>query len=344
MQNKNRPIAIWLLTGCLLIFLMVAIGGMTRLTHSGLSMVEWNMFIGSTPPGSEVEWEELFDKYKQYPEYKLVNFNIDLEEFKSIYFWEYSHRLFGRMIGLVFIIPFLWFWIKGKIGKSLMPKLLLILSMGAFQGFLGWYMVKSGLVKEPDVSHYRLAAHLITAFITFAYTFWVALDLLDVKKLQRANYPINRYLKVLLLLVIVQIVWGAYVAGLNAGKIYNSWPKMGEDWVADSVVAMKPLWINFVEGMAGVQFIHRYLAYAVVALILFIFYKGKRSELIMGQTASLNILLSAVILQFVLGVFTLIHAVPIGLGLLHQLGAFLLLGSVVFAMHKFKLPTVASST
>lgn len=341
MQNKNRPIAIWLLTGCLLIFMMVAIGGLTRLTHSGLSMVEWNLFMGSVPPSSEADWQGLFDKYKQYPEYQLVNFNISLDEFKSIFYWEYGHRMFGRLIGLVFIVPFLWFLAKGYIDKKLMPKLLLILFMGGFQGFLGWYMVKSGLVKEPDVSHYRLAAHLVTAFITFAYTFWVALDLLDYKKLQRANYQINRMLKFLLLVVIVQIIWGAYVAGLNAGMVYNSWPKMGDSWIAESVTAMEPFWINFIEGMAGVQFIHRYLAYIVIGLILYIFFKGKKSELIKGQSVSLNILLVAVGVQFLLGVFTLLYAVPISLGLLHQLGAFVLLGSVVFAMHKFKLPSIA---
>jgi cytochrome c oxidase assembly protein subunit 15 len=304
-------------------------------------MVEWNLFMGSVPPTTDADWQELFEKYKQYPEYKLVNFNIEMDEFKSIFYWEYGHRMFGRLIGLVFIVPFLWFWIKGNVSKKLMPRLLLILFMGGFQGFLGWYMVKSGLVKEPDVSHYRLAAHLITAFITFAYTFWVALDLLDAKKLQRAHYGINRSLKMLLILVLIQIVWGAYVAGLNAGKVYNSWPKMGEQWIADGVTAMQPFWLNFVEGIAGVQFLHRYLAYLVVGLILYLYFKGKGLDLIKGQKVAMNVLLITVSLQFVLGVFTLLYAVPISLGLFHQLGAFLLLGSVVFAMHKFKLPTIA---
>lgn len=336
MQKKDRPIVIWLLTGCLLIFLMVAIGGMTRLTHSGLSMVEWNLFMGSIPPTTEANWQELFEKYQQYPEYKLVNFNISLDEFKSIFYWEYGHRMFGRLIGLVFIIPFLWFWFRGKISKTLMPKLILILIMGGFQGFLGWYMVKSGLIKEPDVSHYRLAMHLTTAFLTFAYTFWVALGLIYPKqKKPSITSGIRKWLNALLLILITQIVWGAYVAGLNAGKVYNSWPKMGEKWIADGVTAMEPFWTNFFEGLAGVQFVHRYLAYLVVALVVIVFIKSRKLSLSNSQQKGITFLLAAVSFQFILGIVTLLYAVPISLGLLHQLGAFILLGAVVYALQRF---------
>lgn len=336
MQKKDRPIVIWLFSGCLLIFIMVAIGGMTRLTHSGLSMVEWNLFIGSVPPTTEAHWVELFDKYKQYPEYQLVNFNISIDEFKSIFYWEYGHRMFGRLIGLVFIFPFLFFWIRKKISKQLMPKLLIILGMGAFQGFLGWYMVKSGLVKEPDVSHYRLAMHLITAFITFAYTFWVALSLIYPKTQNGSETKgLKKWLQLLLGLVLVQILWGAYVAGLNAGKVYNSWPKMGDQWIAEGVTAMEPWWHNFVEGLAGVQFVHRYLAYVVVGLILFIYFRARKLKLVSSQLKGLNFLLIAVGFQFVLGIFTLIYSVPTTLGLLHQLGAFVLLATAVFSLQQF---------
>jgi cytochrome c oxidase assembly protein subunit 15 len=334
MTKTNKPIVIWLFSGCFLIFIMVAIGGLTRLTHSGLSMVEWNLF-GSSAPSSDADWQILFDKYKQYPEYQQINFNFSLSEFKSIFYWEYSHRMFGRMIGLVFIVPFLWFLIKKKISKELMPKLVLLLFMGGFQGLLGWYMVKSGLVKDPDVSHYRLAMHLVTAFITFAYTFWVALGLIYSEKI-RANQFIKRLIWVLLPLVLIQIIWGAYVAGLNAGMVYNTWPKMGDLWVAEGVSAMKPWWANFVEGIAGVQFIHRYLAYLVVAIVLIAFFRGRKTELEATQRKALNVLVFAVSCQFVLGVFTLILQVPITLGLLHQLGAFVLLGASVFALHRFR--------
>lgn len=333
MTKTNKPIVIWLFTGCLLIFIMVAIGGLTRLTHSGLSMVEWNLF-GSTPPSSDADWQILFDKYKQYPEYQQINFNFSLEEFKSIFYWEYGHRMFGRMIGVVFIIPFLWFLIRRKISKPLLPKLILLLIMGGFQGLLGWYMVKSGLVKNPDVSHYRLAMHLVTAFITFAYTFWVALGLIYPGKV-KADHKLKKLMWIILPVVLIQIIWGAYVAGLNAGMIYNTWPKMGETWIAESVTAMSPWWANFFEGLAGVQFVHRYLAYAVVALVLIAFFRGRKIELLSSQRKALNVLVLAVSCQFILGVFTLMFAVPITLGLLHQLGAFILLGSSVYALHRF---------
>tara|TARA_R110002072_G_scaffold239261_6_gene397220 strand:+ start:633 stop:1676 length:1044 start_codon:yes stop_codon:yes gene_type:complete len=337
-KNSSRSIAYWLLTGCVLIFLMVAIGGITRLTNSGLSMVEWNLFMGSVPPSSDADWNELFDKYKQYPEYQLVNFNITLDEFKSIFFWEYFHRMFGRLIGLVFIIPFLWFLFKKKISKALMPKLILILILGAFQGFLGWYMVKSGLVKDPDVSHYRLAMHLTTAFLTFAYTFWVALSLLYPNEQLSTNKNLNsikRYLKVFMLVLLVQIVWGAYVAGMNAGKIYNTWPLMGDSWMPESVTAMTPLWMNFFENIAGVQFFHRYLAYAVIGLVVLIYFKSRKLKLELSQSKGINALLIVVSFQFLLGILTVIYAVPLSLGLLHQLGAFLLLGATVFALQRF---------
>jgi len=333
MKKENRPIVIWLLTGCLLIFIMVAIGGMTRLTHSGLSMVEWNLF-GSAPPSTEAHWETLFDKYKQYPEYQQVNFNFSLEEFKRIFWWEYIHRQFGRFMGLVFIIPFVWFWMKGKLSKSLKPKLIFMLFLGGGQGLLGWYMVQSGLKQMPDVSHYRLAMHLITAFLTFAYTFWVALGLIYPKKVASPK-GMKKLIVWTFVLLVVQIIWGAYVAGLNAGKMYNTWPMMGDDWIPEAVTAMKPLWHNFVEGIAGVQFIHRYLAYVVYALVVYLFVKGRKLDVSNSQRKGLSFLFFAVNLQFILGVFTLLYAVPVSLGLLHQLGAFVLLGGMVYSLHRF---------
>lgn len=334
MEKENKPIVIWLLTGCLLIFIMVAIGGITRLTHSGLSMVEWNLF-GSTPPSTEAHWEELFDKYKQYPEYQRVNFNFSVEEFKRIFWWEYIHRTFGRFLGVVFIVPFLWFWMKKKLSKELKPRLILILVLGAIQGMLGWYMVKSGLKQMPNVSHYRLAIHLITAFLTFAYTFWVALGLIYPKKpvSQRGMKPL---LIVTFFLLVIQIIWGAYVAGLHAGKVYNTWPLMGDSLMPEAVTAIKPLWHNFVEGLAGVQFVHRYLAFVVYGMICVIFIVGQARELNTTQSKGLKFLFFAVTLQFFLGVFTLLYAVPLALGLLHQLGAFILLGGMVYSLHSFR--------
>ena len=317
---------------------MVIVGGLTRLTNSGLSMVEWNLFMGSVPPTSQADWQLLFEKYKQYPEYKQVNFNIGLEEFKNIFYWEYFHRILGRLIGLVFIIPFIWFLIKKRIARNLLPKLLFILFLGGFQGFLGWYMVKSGLVKNPDVSHYRLAMHLVTAFITFAYTLWVALGLINSGREYDNSVTyvaIRRLLKVLLIVLFIQIIWGAYVAGLNAGKVYNTWPKMGSEWIASSVTAMKPWWLNFIEGIAGVQFLHRYIAYLVLGLVIFIYLKAKNELLSDSQSMGLKAMVITVIIQLLLGIITLVYAVPVVLGVLHQLGAFILLGTVVYNIYQF---------
>ena len=332
--KNNKPIIFWLLTGCLLIFIMVAIGGLTRLTHSGLSMVEWNLF-GSSPPANEGDWEILFNKYKQYPEYQKVNFNFNLSEFKSIFYWEYGHRMFGRFIGLVFILPFFWFLLRRKISKPLLPKLILLLILGSFQGILGWYMVKSGLKSNPDVSHYRLAMHLTTAFLTFAYTFWVALGLIYPSK-NKSSSTIKIWLQILFPTVVIQIIWGAYVAGLNSGKVYNTWPKMGDKWIAESVTAMEPWYTNFIEGISGVQFIHRYLAYIVVGIVFLIYFKAKKISLSLSQEWGVKALVIAVSMQFFLGIITLVMAVPVTLGLLHQLGAFILLGAVVFGLHRFK--------
>lgn len=337
MENQqNKPIIIWLLTGCLLIFLMVIIGGITRLTNSGLSMVDWNPIMGFIPPLNEVDWNVAFEKYKLYPEYQLVNYHFTLNEFKSIFFWEYFHRLIGRVIGVVFLIPFIYFLSKKMLQKKLFIQCLMLFGMGGLQGFIGWWMVKSGLVKDPDVSHIRLAIHLITAFLTFAYTFWVALGLMYSDE-KRKNFKTLRVILYFIFgVTVLQIIYGAFVAGLNAGFVMNTFPKMGDQWINDSVTALSPIWLNFVEGIGGVQFIHRYLAYLVVGLIVYFVVRSRKYELSVRQKNSTNILLYAVLFQFLLGVFTLILSVPVWLGVLHQLGAFLLLTAIVYSSHAFK--------
>lgn len=335
-NNSHKSVIIWLLTGCALIFLMVVIGGITRLTESGLSMVDWKLFMGMIPPLSEQDWLETFNQYKQFPEYREVNFMFTLEEFKSIFFWEYLHRLIGRIVGLVFIIPFVYFLLTKKITGKLSRQSIVILFMGAFQGFLGWWMVKSGLIDNPDVSHYRLAAHLIAAFLTFAYTFWVALSLIY-KDEERPNVPFMRkWIMVLFVATVIQIIYGAFVAGLNAGFVMNTYPKMGDSWIAESVTAMEPFWINFIDGIGGVQFVHRTLAHIVVGLVLFLLLKSSKFEMNKIQTNSLIALLVIIFVQFMLGVFTLLYAVPVWLGVTHQVGAFFLLGTVVYALSSFR--------
>lgn len=314
---------------------MVVVGGITRLTQSGLSMTDWNLVTGTIPPIGDEAWAAEFAKYQQSPEYKELNAHFSISDFKQIFWWEYIHRLLGRLIGVVFVVPFVWFLIKKQIPRSLLPKLLLILAMGGFQGFLGWFMVKSGLVNEPHVSHYRLAAHLITAFLTFAYTLWVALSLFfgDAKADFRQR-GLARLTQALFGVVLVQIIYGAFVAGLKAGVYYPTWPKMGAEWFPSGITAMQPMYRNFIEGIAGVQFLHRYIAYVVVLLVAIIWVKSLKKRLQFSQRYAVNALAVMVLVQFYLGVLTIINEVPIYLGVLHQAGAFLLFGASVFALHR----------
>lgn len=336
MKKDNKKVIYWLLTGCVLIFIMVVVGGITRLTHSGLSISNYKLISGTIPPMNEVEWQEAFEIYKQYPEYQKLNNHFDLEEFKDIYFWEWLHRVIGRLIGLVFFIPFLYFLITKQLTKSTIKKSIVLLCMGAFQGFLGWYMVKSGLVDRPDVSHYRLAAHLTTAFITFAYTFWVALDLIFPSK-KEINKKFRNLVRIGLAVLLLQIIYGAFVAGLDAGFIHNHWPMMSEGkFIHETVyIEQNPLYKNFIEGKSGVQFVHRTLAYVVVIFVLIIWYKAKQIQLTNHQNKGINALFIMVGVQFLLGVLTIIYGVPVWLGVLHQVGAFFLLSVMTFTLHRF---------
>ncbi|MEM9025267.1 MAG: COX15/CtaA family protein, partial [Bacteroidota bacterium] len=237
---------------------MVVVGGITRLTHSGLSMVEWHLFMGSVPPLNETAWQEVFDKYQQFPEFQQLNDQFTLADFKSIFWWEYIHRLLGRMVGVVFLVPFLIFLVRKKLDRPMIVKLSIMFGMGAFQAFLGWFMVKSGLVKEPRVSHFRLAAHLITAFLTCTYIFWVALgEVYKLRPVRNDSSSLRKPAKVLFALLIIQIVWGAFVAGMRAGLVHNTFPMMDDQWVHEAAFAMAPWWENFLNGKSGVQLVHR---------------------------------------------------------------------------------------
>ncbi|OAB81488.1 COX15/CtaA family protein [Cochleicola gelatinilyticus] len=335
-MKDNKKVIYWLLTGCVLIFIMVVVGGITRLTHSGLSISNYKLISGTIPPMNEVEWQEAFDLYKQYPEYQKLNNHFGLEDFKDIYFWEWFHRVIGRFIGVVFIIPFLYFLIRKQLTKPTIKKCIVLLLLGGFQGFLGWYMVSSGLVDRPDVSHYRLAMHLTTAFITFAYTLWVALDLwYPVKK--EIDTGFRNLIRWGLVVLIIQIIWGAFVAGLDAGWIHNHWPLMNDGKLIHETVTIEqqPVWKNFVEGKSGVQFVHRYLAYIVVAFIAVIGYRSRKHTKTLQQKTGIQLLVALVVLQFLLGVCTLIFQVPVVLGVLHQVVAFFLLAAMTFSLHRF---------
>ncbi len=336
MKKDSKKVIYWLLTGCVLIFIMVIVGGITRLTHSGLSISNYKLISGTIPPMNEAEWNAAFELYKQYPEYQKINNQFTLQDFKDIYFWEWLHRVIGRFIGVVFILPFVYFLIRKQLTKPTIKKSLILMLLGGFQGFLGWFMVKSGLIDRPDVSHYRLAMHLIAAFITFAYTFWVALDLIYPDK-KVIDIKFRNLIRWTLGVLLLQIIYGGFVAGLDAGLLHNHWPLMNDGaLIHESVyIEQSPVIKNFVEGKSGVQFIHRYLAYIVVGLIAFIWYRSRQIEKNTIQTISIHIILVIVCIQFILGVFTLLYRVPITLGILHQIVAFFLLGAMTFSLHRF---------
>src|SRR5687768_6960674 len=251
-SNDRRAVAAWLLVCAALVFLIVVVGGVTRLTRSGLSIVEWQPLIGALPPLSEAHWQELFAKYRQTPEFRLVNFDMTLEGFKTIFWWEYAHRLLGRLIGLVFFLPLLYFLWKGKIDKPLAWKLFGIFLLGGLQGALGWFMVKSGLVDDPRVSHFRLTAHLGVALAIFAAQFWIALGLLFPR-----NQPVVKQAAALPLIIFLMALTGGMVAGLRAGYAYNTFPLMNGHFVPPEILALEPWWQNFFYNMATVQFVHR---------------------------------------------------------------------------------------
>ena len=336
MQYKcDRSIIIWLLIVCLMIFSMVIIGGITRLTDSGLSMVEWKPLMGAIPPLSAVEWDRVFNLYKQYPEYQKVNAGMTLSEFKFIFFWEYFHRLFGRLIGIVFLLPYLYFLIKKKLPKSLNRRLFIAFFLGGLQGFMGWYMVKSGLVDRPDVSHFRLAAHFGLALIIIGYIFWIIFDQIELSSEDFIFYPkLYKSILILLLILSVQIIYGAFVAGLDAGLAYNTFPKMGTQWVAEKVFSNIPIWKDFIENSATIQFTHRTLGWLVLILSIYIFIIGKNVTNRV-QKRSLNYLSIMVLVQFVLGVMTLLMMVPISIASAHQGGAVILLILTLRALYNF---------
>lgn len=337
-MNKDKAIIYWLLSGCILVFIMVIVGGITRLTNSGLSMTDWHLVTDTLPPLSEEKWQEAFDAYKQFPEYQKINKhnNFQLVDYKFIYFWEWFHRFIGRIIGLVFIVPFLYFWINKRIDKATLKKCFVLLGMGALQGFFGWFMVKSGLIDNPDVSHYRLSLHLTFAFLTFAYTLWVALDLIySDRKLVLVG--LKKLARITMIFLLIQIIYGGFVAGLNAGLIHNHWPLMSDgEFFHESIMLEKNSWLaRFTEGKSGVQFIHRTMAYIVVGLILYLYFKSKKFALTPQQQTGSNALVILVFLQFALGVFTLLYNVPLWLGLIHQIMAFILLTAMTYTLHRF---------
>ncbi|MDO9486889.1 MAG: COX15/CtaA family protein [Sphingomonadaceae bacterium] len=327
-RDRPRAIATWLLALAALVFLMIVVGGITRLTESGLSMVRWEPISGIVPPLDDAQWQAEFDAYKAYPEYRQINRGMSLAEFKAIYFWEYLHRVLGRLIGLAFALPLAWFALRRAIPRGYGPRLLVLLGLGGLQGFIGWWMVASGLVDRPDVAHDRLATHLTLALVIFAALIWTALDLREEGRPAAAR-PAG-WVPFFVPLLFLQMIWGAFVAGLNGGYAFNTWPLMGDSFMPPHVAeTARQALANLANDPVAAQFVHRTLAIVVALFALHIAAKLWRA----GAGSRAVALGLAVLMQFALGVATLLSGVNIVLGVAHQAGAAVLLAATIWAAH-----------
>jgi cytochrome c oxidase assembly protein subunit 15 len=336
-QDQQRLIALWLLICCAAVFAMVVLGGVTRLTGSGLSMVKWEPITGILPPMSQEQWGKVFELYQGSPEYKLKNLGMSLDAFKSIFWLEYAHRVLGRMIGFIFFVPLVVFVITRRVSSFLLPKLIFVFVLGGLQGLLGWYMVQSGLVEDPYVSQYRLTAHLGLAFVIYVYMFWVALDLLYPRNVATAANASSQHAVLaglITLLVFVTALSGGFVAGTHAGLAYNTFPTMAGQWIPDGLFTYEPLWRNFFENVTTIQFDHRILATLVFGLILAFWWTTRRISAPPRLVIARHLLLAAACLQVALGISTLLLVVPTALAAAHQGGALLLLTVAVFVLHE----------
>jgi heme a synthase len=341
-----RALRLWLGVLALLIVAMILIGGVTRLTDSGLSITEWQPILGAIPPLSEADWQEAFAAYQKIPEYTELKRGMSLDEFKTIYWWEWAHRFLGRLIGAAFFVPFVVFWLAGYIPRALLPRLIFLFLLGGFQGAVGWYMVKSGLVERTDVSQYRLAAHFGIALVILGYTLWLLFGLSE-----RPTCAHSRgaawVAGVVLALIFVQMLAGALVAGLDAGMGFNTWPLIDGAFVPPGLGEASPWYLNLFENPLTVQFDHRMLGYAVVAATLgqAVWLALKRAPQLLIWSASTLALFA--VLQAVIGVWTLLLAVPITLGLAHQAGAIALFAAALYHVwlaRRQPIPAVPTQT
>ncbi len=317
MTTLSLPVRRWLFVCAAAIFIMIVIGGITRLTGSGLSMTDWHPIHGVVPPLNEMQWQEEFGNYKLSPEYQKINKGMSLAAFKQIFFWEYIHRLWGRFIGIIFIVPLLWFVAKKQIPRKYTLPLFGLFVLGGLQGVIGWWMVYSGLIDRPEVSHYRLATHLSMAFLLYACCLWLA-----IKPRHSAPRKQRNQLFVILFLYIITAFIGAFVAGLKAGLIYNEFPFMGEGLVPSEMWFYQPWWQNFLVNEATIQFTHRWLAVITWLAVAYLVWKHR--------SKSALVLLGFVTLQVILGIATLLYNVPVSLGVLHQANAAIVLGCIVW--------------
>jgi len=343
-QRSQRQVAAWLLLCCTTLFILVVVGGITRLTHSGLSIVEWQPLVGTLPPLSEQAWRETFQKYQQTPEYRKVNLGMSLEEFKDIFWWEYGHRLLGRTIGLIYLVPFLYFLLSGKLDRTRVWQLGGMFLLGGLQGALGWYMVKSGLVDNPRVSQYRLTAHLGLAIASYAAMLWVALGLLTPRGAPPRGTArrLWRFSLVLTAIVLGMFLSGGLVAGVRAGLAYNTFPLMNGYWIPPQLLLLEPWYSNFFDNAATVQFGHRLLALLLAALVWWFWWRSRHVTLTPRARRWCDALPAVLILQLTLGIVTLLLVVPVALGVAHQAGALLLLTTALVVTHELRTTTASS--
>ena len=336
---------IWLWTIAAMTFVVLVVGGITRLTQSGLSMVDWQPLVGVVPPLTETHWAETFDRYQDFPEYQQLRQGMTLAEFKVIFFWEYLHRVVARLIGLVFLIPFVFFWLSGYLTRPLASRALALFALGAMQGAVGWLMVASGLVDRPSVSHYRLAAHLILAFVIFGVSVWLARDL-GIGPARAAVPPrtrrlMGRGLAVVGALLALQVFWGALVAGLKAGLGFNTFPLMAGGLLPPHLLARDVTLLNFVQNAAEVQWMHRLLGTCLLVAASFLFLRVRRTEPDQASRRLNSALLALIAAQYLLGVLTLVYFVPVSLAVIHQATAMAIAGVWVWWVHHVRNLAVA---
>lgn len=336
-MKSNRPVAIWLYIGVGMLIVQVLLGGITRLTGSGLSITEWQPLLGAFPPMNEEAWQRAFDNYKQIGQYHYINNHFTLSDFKAIYFWEWLHRDWARLMGFVFIIPFIYFLVKKKINSSMVNPMIILFFLGGLQGAIGWIMVKSGLNEENlYVNHIRLAIHFISALVLLSYVFWFALKL-SIRPVEVLNAPVLRILNFwLLVLLTIQLVYGAFMAGLHTALVANTWPDINGAWIPAGMFSQGGFLTDIAHNPITIQFIHRGLAYGITILIGLWWWKAAQTPThsLLHATRYLPLLL--VLLQVLLGVLTLLNSqvkIPISYGILHQAVGMLLLLSLIWTYY-----------
>ena len=335
-QSSRTAVAGWLGICCVLVFAMVVLGGVTRLTDSGLSMVRWEPISGMLPPLNQTAWQAEFQHYREFPEYQKINAGMSLAAFKSIFYFEYAHRMLGRLIGLVFAIGFVWLWIRRHLSRSLVPHLIAMFVLGGLQGLLGWYMVKSGLVEMPHVSQYRLTAHLGLAISIYLYMLWVLFKLVERRPAPVVSRGLRRVTLGLGVLVFVTVLSGGFVAGLKAGHAFNTFPLMAGRWIPPGYLALDPIWRNLFENIATVQFNHRLLALSTFALVLVFVIQVMRDEALQSLRRPALTLAGVATIQVALGISALLWFVPVALGAMHQAVALILLSVMLYVVFRFR--------